>query len=758
MSETPSPSNVCPKCGTALPSAATKGLCPRCLMAEAMSPTQGDADAPPLEASLTPADLAPHFPHLEILECLGRGGMGVVYKARQKTLNRLVALKLLAPERVRDARFAERFTIEAQALAALNHPSIVTIYDFGQAGGFYYLLMEFVDGVNLRQAMKAGRFTPEQALSVVPPVCEALQYAHEHGIVHRDIKPENLLVDKAGRVKIADFGIAKILGSPAATESEPAAGASAETQASPPPGDPTQASVSGTPQYMAPEQKAHRASDHRADIYSLGVVLYELLTGELPARKLELPSSRLRGVKIDVRLDEVVLRALEMSPELRYQTAGEFRAEVETIVTPPDERSVSQRASSPAVPASARFSRTAIVAAAWITWCVVCVPPFIWHEMETHEFLRHGPFASLLVTVVFFVLLLPAFMAPLGATLLGWVGVTQIRRSQGKLDGLWLAVFDGLFFPILAFDAALRWVWTAVIALLQGLLFGPAKYVVTPQGASILRFENQWVTVATVISAVLLDYWIICKIWRSVNGLPAGSGGTPPNSRGGSLWVGLSCIAMVFAVLSTVYGIIAWKHMPYPPRAMATTAQVSALLAILLAAPGFKRPFGKCALFLGALNLIIWLIVASVAHHKSASIGFMEKANPHVGSPGKLALPHRPPTPSARQNAVAAVDSSRVASAARSIAPSVAPAAQPSAAPHVAVDPTPAIEIKVAEEQLEKTLVDLEETKTELALQAAAVEGDEAEAAERSRALDAHVEALQERSRRLREAIRAGLR
>ena len=137
--------------------------------------------------------------------------MGVVYKVRQKSLNRLAALKLLAPERVEDARFAERFQIEAHALAALNHPNIVTVHDFGQAGGFYYLLMEFVDGVNLRQAMKAGRVSPEQALAIVPPVCEALQYAHEHGIVHRDIKPENLLLDKEGRVKIADFGIARML-------------------------------------------------------------------------------------------------------------------------------------------------------------------------------------------------------------------------------------------------------------------------------------------------------------------------------------------------------------------------------------------------------------------------------------------------------------------------------------------------------------------------------------------------------------------
>lgn len=170
MSE-PSPAlNSCPRCGATLPSAATKGLCPKCPLAEAMVPTQ-DADEPaPSRRSPAPAELAPHFPQLEILECLGRGGMGVVYKARQKSLNRLVALKLLAPERADDPQFAVRFEKEAQALAALNHPHIVAVHDFGKAGGFYFLLMEFVDGVNLRQAMKAGRFTPEQALAVVPPV------------------------------------------------------------------------------------------------------------------------------------------------------------------------------------------------------------------------------------------------------------------------------------------------------------------------------------------------------------------------------------------------------------------------------------------------------------------------------------------------------------------------------------------------------------------------------------------------------------
>lgn len=275
-------------------------------------------DRLPPQPPLVPEQLAPHFPQLEILECLGRGGMGVVYKARQKSLNRIVALKLLAPERVGDAKFAERFTREAQALAALNHPNIVTIHDFGQAGGFYFLLMEFVDGVNLRQLLRARKFTPEEALVIVPPLCEALQFAHERGIVHRDIKPENLLLDKSGRVKIADFGIAKIMGTRSGDAVGTAGGPASATQ-----------SALGTPGYSAPEQQTNpQHVDSRADIYSLGVVFYEMLTGELPARRIEPPSKK---VHIDVRLDAVVLRALEKTPELRWQTAGELRTEVETL-------------------------------------------------------------------------------------------------------------------------------------------------------------------------------------------------------------------------------------------------------------------------------------------------------------------------------------------------------------------------------------------------------------------------------------------
>jgi serine/threonine protein kinase len=322
-------------------------------MAEAMVPTQPDAEPAEAQQTLAPEELAPHFPQLEILECLGRGGMGVVYKARQKTLNRFVALKLLAPERVREPKFAERFTREAQALAALSHPNIVTIHDFGQAGGFYFLLMEFVDGANLRQLLRARKFTPEEALAIVPPLCDALQFAHDRGIVHRDIKPENLLLDKNGRVKVADFGIAKMLGAVDANSANPGE--------LPTPENATQTTV-GTPGYSAPEQKSDpQRVDSRADIYSLGVVFYEMLTGELPAKLIEPPS---RKVHIDVRLDEVVLRALEQKPDRRYQQVSEVKTMVETIVATPDSNrrqfDESHPEKSKTVP---RFSRTAIVGA-----------------------------------------------------------------------------------------------------------------------------------------------------------------------------------------------------------------------------------------------------------------------------------------------------------------------------------------------------------------------------------------------------------
>jgi serine/threonine protein kinase len=260
----------------------------------------------------SPGEIAKYFPQLEVLELLGQGGMGAVYKARQRRLDRLVALKILPPDAGRDPAFAERFTREARALARLSHPHIVSVHDFGETESLYYFIMEFVDGANLRQVLEANRLQPDQAIPIVPQICDALQYAHDEGIVHRDIKPENILLDKKGRVKIADFGLAKLLG--AMPHDIRLTGTR---------------QVMGTPHYMAPEQlEKPLAVDHRADIYSLGVVFYEMLTGELPLGRFALPSEK---VAVDGRLDEVVLRALEKEPDRRYQRASEMQTDVAAI-------------------------------------------------------------------------------------------------------------------------------------------------------------------------------------------------------------------------------------------------------------------------------------------------------------------------------------------------------------------------------------------------------------------------------------------
>jgi tRNA A-37 threonylcarbamoyl transferase component Bud32 len=320
----------CSQCGGSLPADAPQGLCPQCLMklglpteiqpgkSETQNQQNGiqtDATPPAGFVPPAPSELAEQFPQLEIMELLGQGGMGAVYKARQKHLDRLVALKILSPQIGRMEAFAERFAREARSLAKLNHPGIVAIYDFGHTqSGLYYFVMEFIDGTDLRQILRAGHFSPAEALAIVPKLCETLQYAHEEGVVHRDIKPENILISKKGQVKIADFGLARLVGRPAEIYTLTQTG-----------------QKMGTPHYMAPEQieQPHQV-DHRADIYSLGVVFYEMLTGELPLGRFPLPS---RKVHIDVRLDEVVLKTLEKEPQLRYQHASEIKTAVETIVS-----------------------------------------------------------------------------------------------------------------------------------------------------------------------------------------------------------------------------------------------------------------------------------------------------------------------------------------------------------------------------------------------------------------------------------------
>jgi serine/threonine protein kinase len=362
----------CPKCGSILKPDAPEGLCPACLLQHGIA-TEGGA--PPGTPAFTPPpllELAKLFPQLEILEIIGQGGMGAVYKARQPALDRFVALKILAPRSGGDLDFAGRFSREARALARLSHPNIVAVYDFGQVqrsrrreeadggkeqanppphvggyeGDLSHFIMEFVDGPNLRQVEQAGKLTPREALQIIPQICAALQFAHDEGIVHRDIKPENVLLDKKGRVKIADFGLAKILGQEADFRLTGAR------------------DVMGTPHYMAPEQvEKPQEVDHRADIYSLGVVFYEMLTGELPLGKFDPPSHK---VQIDVRLDDVVLRSLANNPDRRYQQVGDVKTELESIAqTPP------QFAARPANPAHQGAGNRSSSRWNWIGWLIL---------------------------------------------------------------------------------------------------------------------------------------------------------------------------------------------------------------------------------------------------------------------------------------------------------------------------------------------------------------------------------------------------
>jgi serine/threonine protein kinase len=264
----------------------------------------------------SPAELARRFPSLGVLELLGQGGMGAVYKARQTKLDRLVAVKVLPPEVARDPAFAQRFMREARSLARLNHPHIVTVHDFGDVDGLYYFTMEYVDGQNLRDHMQAGPLSAEAALATVTQLCDALQYAHDEGMVHRDIKPENILIDRKGRVKVADFGLAKLVGLTPAYLTLTGAH-----------------EMMGTLLYMAPEQmtRAHSV-DHRADLYSLGVILYEMLTGELPLGRFAPPS---RKAAVSERFDQIVLRALAREPAERYQDAAAFKQDVEAALDAP---------------------------------------------------------------------------------------------------------------------------------------------------------------------------------------------------------------------------------------------------------------------------------------------------------------------------------------------------------------------------------------------------------------------------------------
>jgi serine/threonine protein kinase len=263
----------------------------------------------------TPQELAARLPNLEVTEMLGHGGMGVVYKGRQPFLDRQVAIKLIRPEFGEDAAAQQDFINEARSLARLAHPYIVSVFDCGKSGDLYYFVMEYVAGRSLRDRLLDKAVSDRDVLDFLPQVGEALQHAHENGIVHRDVKPENILVDDRNRVRLVDFGLAKWLGRPALSEQD-------------------ESRVAGTWGYMAPEQlSAPESVDHRADIFSTGVVCYEMLTGQVPRGELQAPSA---SSAADPRFDPIVLRALERKRERRYQQMRDMNADVLRLTRTPE--------------------------------------------------------------------------------------------------------------------------------------------------------------------------------------------------------------------------------------------------------------------------------------------------------------------------------------------------------------------------------------------------------------------------------------
>jgi serine/threonine protein kinase len=283
------------------------------------APPNGSQSSPVGWQAPTVEQMQELLPQYEIMEILGRGGMGAVYKGRQKSLRRLVAIKILPPDAADDEmKFVERFQNEAQTMAAMNHPAIVTVYDFGETkDGLLYFIMEFVDGTDLQKMIHAsGKLSDEYALAITAHVCDALQYAHSRGVIHRDIKPANIFINQEGHVKVGDFGLAK-MDDPSMTS-----GLTRTNMAM------------GTPDYVAPEVLSPgMVADHRADLYAVGVMLYQMLTGEVPRGMFKLPSQK--GIGSDPRFDEIICKAMEQDRNDRYQSAGDVRRALDVILTTP---------------------------------------------------------------------------------------------------------------------------------------------------------------------------------------------------------------------------------------------------------------------------------------------------------------------------------------------------------------------------------------------------------------------------------------
>lgn len=271
------------------------------------------------------------LPQYDEWAMIGCGGMGAVYKARQISLDRLVAIKVLPPQVADDETdYIQRFKNEARTMAKMNHATIVGVYDFGEThDGLLYIVMEYIDGTDVAKMIQAqGKLPVDHALAITAHVCDALAYAHEHGVIHRDIKPANILINMEGAVKVADFGLAS-MHDPAGTH-----------------GTTPDGMTLGTPDYVAPEVLIiGMPVDGRADLYAVGVMLYNMLTGRIPRGSFQMPSQR---VGCDTRYDAIVRKAMENDVDRRYQTSREIRRDLDQILTVPVAKEKPARQAAPA--------------------------------------------------------------------------------------------------------------------------------------------------------------------------------------------------------------------------------------------------------------------------------------------------------------------------------------------------------------------------------------------------------------------------